>query len=145
MGRITAKALQLLLLAVVLAAVGLGPAQELASASSSTTPPPKPTYNAKCQKTAMSQIAMDDCVAGEVAQLNAEMKIALRDEAGQFGKGAVATVQQDWLRFEQAECRLEDKVYKGGTIQPLIYGVCELGLLVQRINEIDAVIRAWPH
>lgn len=142
--RVTYRGLQLLLSVGFVVTVGLGSADALASASTKTSPPP-PTYNSKCQTTAMSQIAMDNCIGGEATQLNSEMKVALSDEAGQLGKGAVTAVQQVWIQFEEAECRLEDSGYKGGTIQPLIFGACERGLLVQRISEIDTVIRTAPH
>lgn len=133
------KGLRLVVSAAVLATLWLRPPHTLVSAPW-TAAPPRPTYDSRCEKTASSQIAMDRCIAGEVAQLEREIKVALNDEARKFAKGQVSAVQQDWLRFERAECRLEASGYEGGTIQPLIFGSCERGLLVQRIDEIDAVI-----
>jgi len=134
--------LVLVVLAVVLV-VSTAPA--IRDMSSSTPVLPQPSYNGRCDKTAVSQIAMDKCVAGEIAQLTSEMHIALNDETSEFSRTLVTSAQDAWVSFEKAECQLEDSSYKGGTIQPLIYGVCERGLLVQRINEIDAVLRAAPH
>ena len=106
---------------------------------------PKPTYHGHCDKTAETQLALDECVGGQVAELTSEMQKALSDEVSQFGAANVARVQNSWSAFEKAECSLEESPYKGGTIQPLIYGTCERGLLVQRIDEIDAVVAAVPH
>jgi uncharacterized protein YecT (DUF1311 family) len=138
------KHLGVLLLVGCATTAGTGAAGAIAGASSAGSPP-MPTYGSKCEKTALSQMAMDKCVAGELAQLNTEMTVALNDEADQFAEDAVVGIQQKWLHFEQAECYVEDSPYKGGTIQPLIFGVCERGLMVQRIAEIDAVIKAAPH
>jgi uncharacterized protein YecT (DUF1311 family) len=143
--RTTRRSQYALALAVLASTLGLSSSLAVGQASSSGTSLPRPTYNSNCEKTALSQVAMDQCVASELAQLGSEMHIALNDEATRFGKTAVTSAQDAWALFEKAECQLEESPYKGGTIQPLIYGVCERGLLVQRINDIDAVIRAAPH
>jgi uncharacterized protein YecT (DUF1311 family) len=126
---------------LLLLAMGL-PAAD--AAASSTPVLPRPTYNSKCETTAVSQIAMDRCVAKEVAQLNSELKLALEDGADHFGVATVEKVQRAWVDYEKMECGLEESPYKGGTIQPHVYGACEVELLVQRINVIDAGIRATP-
>jgi uncharacterized protein YecT (DUF1311 family) len=87
---------------------------------------------------------MEECVASELVQLDSELRLALKDDAAHFGRAIVEKVQRDWVTFERTECALEESPYKGGTIQPLIYGACEVKLLVQRINGIDADIRATP-
>lgn len=134
-----------LALTLFAATFGLSSSLAVGQASSSGMSLPRPTYSSKCEKTALSQVAMDQCIASELAQLGSEMHIALNDEASRFGKTAVTPAQDAWAAFEKAECQLEESPYKGGTIQPLIHGVCERGLLVRRINEIYAVIRAAPH
>ena len=88
---------------------------------------------------------MDRCVSKEVSQLNAELREAIRYEAAQLGSKMVNSVQTNWTKFEKSECQLEESPYKGGSIEPLIYGVCERGLLVQRISEIEAVVKAAPN
>jgi uncharacterized protein YecT (DUF1311 family) len=109
---------------------------------SSTVPPP--TYNKKCENTAMTQIALDRCVASQVAQLDDELAHALAVEAGYLGHSGVANTQSKWLGFMKSECSLETRPYTGGSIQPLVYGECERGLLYNRIAEIRSVVSSIP-
>jgi hypothetical protein len=79
-------------LAVLIVVLGSSP-EAIGSASSGTAGLPKPTYNAKCEKTAVSQVAMDQCVGGELTQLTSEMQVALNDEGARFGKTIVAMLR----------------------------------------------------
>jgi uncharacterized protein YecT (DUF1311 family) len=109
-----------------------------AAKPSSTFPPP--SYNKKCDATAKTQIALDRCVASQVAQLDSELAHALAVEAAYLGHSGVANTQSKWLGFMKSECSLEARPYTGGSIQPLIYGQCERGLVYNRIAEIRAVV-----
>lgn len=113
-----------------------------ASSPSSSIPPP--TYNKRCESTAKSQVAMDRCAASQVAQLDRELTHALSVEATALGRSGVTTTQAKWLAFMTSECTLEARPYSGGTIQPLIYGECERGLLFDRIAEIRSVVNTLP-
>jgi uncharacterized protein YecT (DUF1311 family) len=113
-----------------------------AARPSSTVPPP--SYNKKCESAANTQIALDRCVASQVAQLDNELAHALAVEAGYLGHSGVANTQSKWLGFIKSECNLEARPYTGGSIQPLIYGECERGLLYNRIAEIRSVVSSIP-
>lgn len=115
-----------------------------ASTSTRSTTVPKATYNSKCQKTAQTQIALDECAAKEVAELTKELNSALAIEGRVFGLSLVASVQERWAAFEKAECTLESSPNKGGTIYPLVYGLCERTLLVQRIDDIGDDVSSQP-
>ena len=109
-----------------------------AAKPSSTVPPP--SYDKKCESTAKTQIALDRCVASQIAQLDDELAHALAVEATYLGHSGVANTQSKWLGFMKSECSLEARPYTGGSIQPLIYGQCERGLVYNRIAEIRAVV-----
>lgn len=105
---------------------------------------PQPTYDKKCQSTAKSELAMDRCVAAQVAQLDRELTHALSVEASYLGHSGVTTTQSKWLAFRKSECTLEAQPYAGGSIRPLVYGECERGLLFNRVGEIRSVVDTLP-
>jgi len=115
-----------------------------AAASRSSSIPP-PTYNKKCDRTAKSQEALDRCVASQVSQLDGELSYALSVEATtHLGHSRVLTTESKWLGFMRSECTLESRPYIGGSIDPLVYGECERGLLFTRVGEIRSVVDSLP-
>lgn len=115
-----------------------------AAASSRSSSVPRPTYNKRCETTAKSQEAMDRCVASQVSQLDGELAHALSVEATYLGHSGVSTTESKWLSFMRSECNLEKRPYAGGSIQPLVYGECERGLLFIRVSEIRSVVDSLP-
>lgn len=114
------------------------------AASSRSASIPPPTYNKKCETTAKSQEAMDRCAASQVSQLDGELAHALSVEATYLGHSGVSTTESKWLSFMRSECNLEKRPYAGGSIQPLVYGECERGLLFIRVSEIRSVVDSLP-
>ena len=121
------------------------------SAGCSSTPAAKPSvtattapavsYDRSCEKTALSQVAMDGCAAGEASELQNQLAQALQKDASIFGSAAtVEAVQAAWIQYRDHECALEESTYSGGTIAPFIYGQCVVALTVQRIQEVREVI-----
>lgn len=82
--------------------------------------------------------------AKDVRELGSELALALAVETKYFGRSSVVAAQHAWTSYEAAECLLEQRPYAGGTIQPLVYAVCELGLLVQRIDQVRSDVGAVP-
>jgi uncharacterized protein YecT (DUF1311 family) len=87
-------------------------------------------------------VALNECAAKQVHELEAQLARALTVEASYFDKTSVASAQRAWTGYEVAECRLEQRPYSGGTIQPLVYAECERGLLIQRITLIRSDVGA---
>ncbi len=93
----------------------------------------------------MSQVAMDRCAGKEVAELDKQLSQALNKDAALYGSAAVDAVQSEWVKFRASECSLEERTYKGGSIQPLIYGECEIALTVQRLQQVREALAGLSH
>jgi uncharacterized protein YecT (DUF1311 family) len=72
----------------------------------------------------------------ERSELQQQLTPALAKDSALFGASAVDKVQAAWIQYRDNECELEQSPYEGGTIQPLIYGECEVALTVQRLQEV---------
>ncbi len=100
------------------------------------------TYNDTCERTANSQSALNECVDHELSELNTQLSDALLTEAGRFGQHSVAAAQSQWVKYRDAECALEASPNRGGSIYPLIYGICERSLIIARIGVVRDAIAA---
>ena len=112
-----------------------------ATSSSGYTPPPV-KYNRSCEKTALSQIKMDECAASELGQVTKLLHSALSDENKYYGSGKVNSVQSSWDKYMKAECAMESGINKGGSILPLVMTDCEISETVSRIQRIDIDIHS---
>lgn len=83
---------------------------------------------------------MDLCAGTELSELQQQLTPALTKDSALFGSAAVEKVQAAWVHYRDSECALEASSYKGGTIQPLIRGNCEVTLTAQRLLQIREVV-----
>jgi uncharacterized protein YecT (DUF1311 family) len=118
--------------------------QSVAIATHASTSP-SVTYDRSCEKSAISQAAMNECIGRELSQLERQLKSALAAEAHSYGSKSVAAVQSLWVKFRTAECTLEASPNKGGSIQPLVYGTCERDMTVSRIDQVRQVVISRSH
>ena len=104
--------------------------------SSSYTAPAQSviTYDRSCDKTAVSQIAMDDCVTRRLHQVECQLTQALSQEKKSVASGLVISAESLFETFEVGECKAEARPNFGGTNYPVAFGSCELQLTVQRIQ-----------
>ena len=122
-------------------AVAVGSAtKDHPSASSQPAPTLPPVmYNQSCARTAMSQIAMDECVGTELLEVQRQLNVALAaNERGNSTNSVrlVNSAERTFETYEKAECKVAAAPNIGGTIYPLIFGSCEVRLTVQRLQEV---------
>ena len=120
-------------------AVGSTP-QEHASTSPQPAPAlPPVTYDQSCERSAQTQIALDECVGTELSgvqhQLNAALIAAERGADTSFLR-LINSAERTFETYEKAECTVAAAPNIGGTIYPLIFDNCELRLTVQRLQEV---------
>jgi uncharacterized protein YecT (DUF1311 family) len=100
---------------------------------------PAVSYNQTCNKTAMTQTAMTQCVETEVAEVQRQLDGALSEQERGGSKAQVDMVKVAQARFEayeSAECPIAALGNVGGTIYPMMLGLCQLRLTVQRLQEM---------
>ncbi|HET9058471.1 MAG TPA: lysozyme inhibitor LprI family protein [Acidimicrobiales bacterium] len=96
-------------------------------------------FNQSCDKTAISQVAMDQCVASEVAEVQRQLDVALSELERGARKADVDMMSMAQTRFEayeNAECPGAVPGSSEGTIYPMLRGLCQLRLSVQRLQEV---------
>lgn len=114
----------------------------LSKTSTSVYVPPPVKYNRSCEKTALTQIKMDECAASELGQVTKLLHVALSGEAKYYGSSKVNSVQASWGHYMKAECNMEVGIYQGGSILPLMMTDCEISETVSRIQRIDTDIHS---
>ena len=99
------------------------------------------TYNRTCEKAAQSQTAMDLCAGSELKDLKEQLAMALSKERLVVDANLVDAAEGTFQRYRLTECSAVASRYKGGTIYPLIETNCEVGLTIQRIQQVrlDAI------
>ena len=122
-GRVRRSALPLPTAAVIFALLlaGCGSAGTASAVHGSSSNRPAQSvlaYNRSCDKTAVSQIAMDDCVTGQFHQVERQLSKALTQEKDSVAQGLVNAAESSFQTFEAAECRAEASPNLGGTIYP---------------------------
>jgi uncharacterized protein YecT (DUF1311 family) len=93
-----------------------------------------------CTSTAQTQLALDQCAAGQLTRAQRQLASALKTQWRIFGSRSVRSVQAKWVTFEKAECALEAAPDKGGSIVPLIVATCETRLTMDRLADVTQVI-----
>jgi uncharacterized protein YecT (DUF1311 family) len=124
------------LAALVLAACGTASSPRASSTASTL---PVVTYSRACARTAVTQIALDECAGTELKELEGQLATALaRQEKGQTSNVVAAdrAAQAAFDTYEKAACAVAAAPNLGGTIYPLISGQCEIRLTAQRVGEI---------
>lgn len=138
--------LPLLAAAVALGAVDLARPSlaEHAGPSHTASPAPAPAmpvvrYDQSCARTAQTQMAMDQCVGTQLREVTAQLDRALRQQEQGADGATVRTinaVQASFHTYEHRECLVAASGEVGGSIYPMMVGLCHLRLTVQRLQEV---------
>ena len=115
-----------------------------AASNSTTSTNGSVTYNSACERTAISQIALDDCLASELTQLDVQLSASLAKESHVFGAELALAAQSQWKKFVSANCKMYANPNKGGTIYPFLLEKCQRNLTVTRIEEIKQDTASQP-
>jgi uncharacterized protein YecT (DUF1311 family) len=94
------------------------------------------SYDTSCERSAQSQIALDECAGSELAQLRSHLHSALAFERQMGDRSLVNAAQSEFESYEKTECAEAAWPNMGGSIYPLVYANCEVNLTVQRIEQI---------
>ncbi len=116
---------------------------DLAGRAGSTASPaptlPVVRYDRSCERTAATELALDECAAFELHQVQGQLEAALAAQSrarGQAQRHLDAAAQSGFLAYERAECLASAWPEKGGSIYPMVLEDCQLRLSVQRLQEL---------
>ena len=56
-------------------------------------------------------------------------------------RNLLIAAEKDWIKYRDSHCKFEEKIYDGGSIQPLIYNECLTAITQQRISIIKQSIK----
>lgn len=110
--------------------------------------PPLVTYNKSCEKSAVSQVEIDQCANSELAQVTEDLDVAITKASNLYGSANLNLTQVAWNKYMEAECALVARINTGeggGTVQPFMYVSCQTELTVKRVQELDSDIYLWDH
>jgi uncharacterized protein YecT (DUF1311 family) len=116
-------------------AVGIGAVGVMAGSTSV----PVVTYSRSCEKTAQTQVALD-----ELKEVQRQLAAVLRREAKGTSHSLIVAAETGFAGYEKAECTLRAYVNRGGSIYPMIFTECETALTVQRIQSVLEYLSELP-
>ncbi len=93
-------------------------------------------YDRSCEKSSISQAAMDACAQSELNQLDGELAAELRHLAEYIQESYIAKAQLAWLTYRTEECSADASPNSGGSVYPLMFTSCEIQMTVSRIVEV---------
>lgn len=101
-----------------------------------------------CSTSTSTDVQMYQCLDRRMRALQGQMASALRREsaflslnAPSQGLAVARKAQSAFTTYVHQECLAEANPYQPGTIVPIIYGNCALGLYRQRLALFDAQIK----
>ena len=118
---------------------------------STVAAPRATTTTVPCQSPRLSNDSqIDQCLVSGIRSMTRRMNTALRKESAYLH---YPSRSQDWrvarraqatfVAYVREECLAEANPYQPGTIVPILYGECVIGLYQQRLANIDAVITSF--
>jgi len=98
-----------------------------------------------CEKTAQTQLELDNCAHLEYMKADAELNRAYKQliavsENGSKYQLKLKEAQVAWLKYRDAACESEAAFYEGGTIYPMIYDICLASVTEERTKRIKSML-----
>jgi len=98
--------------------------------------------------TAQTQAEMNICAGNEYKKADAELNqvyrklVEMLDDAE---KSQLKSVETAWIKYRDANCEFVADQYKGGTIRPMILGLCLADVTKNRTTELRTQIEDRNH
>jgi uncharacterized protein YecT (DUF1311 family) len=93
---------------------------------------------------------IDQCLDSKIRTVTARMNSSLRKESTYFRYATnshdlrvAKRTQSTFLSYAREECLAQSNPYETGTIVPIIYGECVLGLYDQRLSNLRQTIASF--
>ncbi len=102
------------------------------------------TFSRTCEKTAQTQVALDQCAYTELQEVQRQLAPVLLKEEKSASRRLVLAAQASFASYEKAECAARSYVNTGGSIYPMAFTGCETQLTVQRIESILEYLSQFP-
>jgi uncharacterized protein YecT (DUF1311 family) len=95
---------------------------------------------------AVDQATMNTCADAAFKQsdkklneLYRQIEARLKDDANT--KKLLVQVQQDWVKFRDAECSFRTSASAGGTVAPMLISMCMDGLTQSRVKDFESYLK----
>ena len=93
---------------------------------------------------AQTQAEMNQCAGREYKTADAELNQVYRQlitKLDEQEKAQLKEAQTAWLKYRDANCEFVADQYRGGTIRPMIHGLCLAEMTRNRTSEIRSQIK----
>ena len=99
-----------------------------------------------CEKTAATQLEMNNCAHQEYVKADAEMNrvykqlisVLAADQAKDQTK--LREAQRAWVKYRDANCESESSLNEGGTIYPMVYDMCLASMTEERTKRLKDML-----
>lgn len=93
---------------------------------------------------AQTQADMNICWGKQYKAADAQLNVVYREFMSKLGPEETAqlkTAQLAWLKFRDANCEFVAGQFKGGTMRPMIAGMCLADVTYARVSELKAQMK----
>ena len=95
--------------------------------------------NGGATQTDMNICADQDFREADAALNTAYKKMMICAQAVEGGEKLMVEAQRAWLRYRDAECRLQGAAFEGGSAQPMEISGCLRAITLQRTKDLNAL------
>jgi uncharacterized protein YecT (DUF1311 family) len=99
-----------------------------------------------CPRPQRTTIDIEDCLERHRLQLNAKFNkavVALWPRLDSKSKRELAAGQRSWSRFALDECDIADREFRGGSIAPVVAGMCFVDVTRARVGEVTLLLDGY--
>jgi uncharacterized protein YecT (DUF1311 family) len=112
--------------------------------------PQRPTMRATpltvCPRHQRTTIDIEDCLERHRLKLNARFNkavIALSPRLDSKSRREFAAGQRSWGRFARNDCDIADREFRGGSIAPVVAGLCYVDVTRARVREVTLLLDGY--
>ena len=109
----------------------------------------KRTPQLPCEKTAQTQLELNNCAHLAYVKADAEMNrvykqlMASSSESGEKYQQKLKEAQVAWLKYRDATCESEAVINEGGSIYPMIYDYCLASVTEERTKRLKNMLAEY--
>jgi uncharacterized protein YecT (DUF1311 family) len=139
---------------VVAAVVGASCTSSRATTATASPPPRLPSFRQRftpvlpCPRKPVTTLDLEGCAERDIVRTDAAIDARARAVFSLLdakGRRTFVTAERAWLAYRRASCMVESSKYAGGSIEPVIFGVCVVKKNRSHLAELAALRRDLRH
>jgi uncharacterized protein YecT (DUF1311 family) len=120
------------------------------STATTPAPPTLPDFRERftpvlpCPRKPVTTLDMEGCAERDIVKTDAAIDAQARAVFSLLtsrGRRAFVSAERSWLAYRKASCTVEASKYEGGSLEPVIFGLCVVKKNRSHLGELSALRR----